>query len=64
MQKNLTKYKLIYVVSRVDANNDPVKIWLKMGSTSTTFKYSLCQISDLYCGNQGWKAVEQHMNNY
>lgn len=61
MPKNLTQFNTSWL-SRVDANNDPVKIWLKMGSTSTTFKCSLCQTSDLSCGNQGWKAVEQHMN--
>ena len=50
-------------LSRVDANNDPVKIWLKTGSTSSTFKCSLCQTNELNCGNQGWKAIQQHMNN-
>jgi len=62
MPKNLTKFNPNWF-SRVDPNNDSVKIWLKSGSTSTTFKCSLCQTTDLNCGNQGWKAVEQHMNN-
>jgi hypothetical protein len=62
MPKNITKFNLNWL-SRVDANNDPVKIWLKTGSTSSTFKCSLCQTNELNCGNQGWKAVEQHMSN-
>jgi hypothetical protein len=62
MPKNLTKFSTSWL-SRVDANNDPVNVWLKKGSISTTFKCSLCQTNDLTCGNQGWKAVEQHMNN-
>ena len=62
MPKNLTKFNTSWL-SRVDANNDPVDVWLKKGSISTTFKCSLCQTNDLTCGNQGWKAVEQHMNN-
>jgi len=62
MPKNLTKFNINWL-SRVGVNNDPVKIWLKSGSTSSTFKCSLCQTNELDCGNQGWKAVEQHMNN-
>jgi hypothetical protein len=62
MPKNLTKFNTNWF-SRVDSNNDPVKIWLKSGSSSSTFKCSLCQTHDLDCGNQGWKAVQQHMNN-
>src|SRR5579872_5396605 len=62
MPKNLTKFNTSWL-SRVDANNDPLNIWLKKGSIPTAFKCSLCQTNDLTCGNQGWKAVEQHMNN-
>lgn len=62
MPKNLTKFNHNWF-SRVDENNDPVKTWLKNGSTSTTFRCSLCQTDDLNCGNQGFKAVQQHMNN-
>ncbi len=46
MPKNLTKFNINWL-SRVDVNNDPVKIWLKSGSTSSTFKFSLCQINEL-----------------
>jgi hypothetical protein len=62
MPKNLTKFNLSWL-SRVDDNNDPVKIWLKTGSTSSTFKCSLCQTIELNCGNQGCKALQQHMSN-
>jgi hypothetical protein len=46
MPKNLTKFNTS-LLSRVDANNDPVDVWLKKGSISTTFKCSLCQTNDL-----------------
>ncbi|CAF4107403.1 unnamed protein product [Rotaria sordida] len=61
MPGNLTKFNTDWL-HRVDSNNDSVNIWLKKGSTPTTFKCSLCQTGDLSCGNQGWKAIEQHMN--
>ncbi|CAF0764829.1 unnamed protein product [Adineta ricciae] len=63
MPKNLTKFNTSWF-SRVDSDNNPVQIWLKSGSTETTFRCSLCQTNDLNCGNQGWKAIEQHMSNY
>ncbi|CAF0979657.1 unnamed protein product [Adineta steineri] len=62
MPKNLTKFNTGWL-SRVDCNNDPVKSWLKSGSKESTFKCSVCQTTDLDCGNQGWKAIEQHMKN-
>ncbi|CAF1514152.1 unnamed protein product [Rotaria sordida] len=61
MPRNLTQFNTDWL-HRVDSNNDSVNIWLKKGSTPTTFKCSLCQTGDLSCGNQGWKAIEQHMN--
>ncbi|CAF3042122.1 unnamed protein product [Rotaria sp. Silwood2] len=61
MPRNLTKFNTDWL-HRVDSNNDSVNTWLKKGSTSTAFKCSLCQTGDLSCGNQGWKAIEQHMN--
>ncbi|CAF4012810.1 unnamed protein product [Rotaria sordida] len=61
MPRNLTKFNTDWL-HRVDSNNDSVNIWLKKGSTPTTCKCSLCQTGDLSCGNQGWKAIEQHMN--
>ena len=62
MPKNLTSFNISWL-SRSDINNDPVNIWLKKGSTQTTFKCTLCRTSELDCGNQGWKAIEQHMKN-
>ncbi|CAF1507253.1 unnamed protein product [Rotaria sp. Silwood1] len=62
MPKNQTKFNLNWL-SRLDENKDPVKIWLKAGPSSSTFKCTLCQTNELDCGNQGWKAVEQHMKN-
>jgi hypothetical protein len=62
MPKNQTKFNTSWLC-QTDVNNDSVKIWLKHGSTSTTFKCSLCKTTNLDCGNQGWKAIEQHMNN-
>ncbi|CAF4497738.1 unnamed protein product, partial [Rotaria sp. Silwood2] len=61
MPRKLTKFNTDWL-HRLDSNNDSVNIWLKQGSTPTTFKCSLCQTGDLCCGNQGWRAIEQHMN--
>ncbi|CAF1530611.1 unnamed protein product [Adineta ricciae] len=62
MPKNQTKFNINWL-SRFDDSKIPVKIWLKAGPSSSTFKCTLCQTNELDCGNQGWKAVEQHMKN-
>ncbi|CAF2081799.1 unnamed protein product [Rotaria magnacalcarata] len=60
MPKTLTKFNTSWL-SRIDADDNPVKVRLKRGTTPTSFKCSLCQTSDLDCGNQGWRAIDQHM---
>ncbi|CAF3343714.1 unnamed protein product [Rotaria socialis] len=63
MPKSVTKFNDSWL-HREDDNKNPVKIWLTIGSKPTTFRCSLCRTNDLDCGNQGWRAVQQHLNNF
>lgn len=38
-------------------------MWLKQGSSETTFICTICRSGDLECSNKGWKAVEEYMQN-
>ncbi|CAF4529784.1 unnamed protein product, partial [Rotaria sp. Silwood2] len=49
--------------NKLDSNGNSVKMWLKQGSSETTFICTICRTGDLDCSNKGWKAVEQHMQN-
>ena len=42
-------------------DGNPIRSWLKQGSSNTTFVRMLCNTGDLDCSNKGWKSVEQHM---
>jgi hypothetical protein len=50
-------------LNRLDSNGNLVKMWLKQGSSETTFICTICRSGDLECSNKGWKAVEEYMQN-
>jgi hypothetical protein len=60
MPDHKTKFNETWL-NKSDENGDPIKTWLKKGSSETTFICILCRTGDLDCANKGWKAVEQHM---
>jgi hypothetical protein len=60
MTDHKTKFNESWL-NKSDGSGNPVKTWLKKGSSTTTFICTLCRTGDLDCSNKGWKAVEQHM---
>lgn len=60
MPDHKTKFNRSWL-DKQDGDGNPIKSWLKQGSSNTTFVCMLCNTGDLDCSNKGWKAVEQHI---
>ena len=50
-------------LEKLDPDGVPVKKWLKHGTGSSTFSYTVCKTGELSCGNKGWASIERHMKN-
>ncbi len=55
-----SRFNVVWL-NKTDSDGIKLSRWLKQGENKSTFKCVLCKTGDLYCSNQGWCAILQHI---